>query len=268
MKKITFAILLSGLLNFVACNVSTDAGAKPSATNNSKTEMSESDVLVTDTPQPQIALYQVKSQQPLIWVGAINFDNGTIESDGFFSKGDAVEAEFPDGVELGTTIKVDLMNCAGYLATAQLIYSDEGGEGGFPPGWEMKGVSETSTKDVQQKIKKCHFASEFPYLSNVFAVAPQNNKRKGIKIGKVDTRKLFASLDKETKEMANTTEKYVGREKNNLTLSNDNWTDIDGAGQLDLVEVSGNCGNEDYTCTLVFLLVNGKWKQIADIGPA
>lgn len=263
MKKIAFILFLLGLINSVACNVLTNAGAEHSASNNSNAEMLKSNVSVANTPHP----HQIKSKQPLIWTGYIRFDEVAIESPGSFTGGDAVDEEFSGEIALETTVEVDVMNCAGFLATAELTYTRKPSERS-DPGWNLRIVPERVASDMQEKIKICHYYSESPNYSEVFAIAPLDNKRKNIKIGKVDTRKLFASLDKETKEMANTTEKYVGREKNNLTLANDNWTDIDGDGQIDLVEVSGNCGNKDYTCSLVFLLINDKWKKIGEIGPA
>ena len=267
MNKITFILFLLSLTIVPACNVSTNAGAEPSASNNSNAEVLRNNVSEADTPQ--LKFHQINSKQPLVWTAAISFNNGTVESDGFFSEGDAVEAEFPGGAKLGTVIEVDVMNCGGFLATGKITYIDEDGEKGFPAGWKLKIVPETLAADAQEKIKMCHFAAEFPYLSNVFAVAPRNDKRKNIKIGKVDTRKLFASLDTETKQRANMPHKEIIREKNKLTLSNDNWTDIDGDGQIDLVKMSAACSIESaYTCSSLLLLINGNWKEIGFITPA
>jgi len=214
----------------IGCNAAANAGAKKSALNKNK-EILNNRIITTETPLP---IHQVKSKQPLIWIGYADFDESIFKSPGAFTGGDAVDEKFPGEIALGTTVEVDLMNCAGYLATAEFTYIRKPSELSDPK-WHLKVISEKVAADAEKKINLCHSYSKYPYSCNVFAIAPQNNKRRDIKVGKVNTRKLFASLDKETREMANTTEKYVGREKNNLTLFNDNWTDIDGDGQIDLV---------------------------------
>ena len=266
MIRAIFAVFLLGLAVLSGCEGATNVGAQKNV-SNSNTEILVSNVGGAETPLP---IHQIKTKQPLIWVGAVWLNEAALESPGYFSGGDAVDEEFPGEIALGTTVEVDVMNCAGFLATAKITYTDiiPGKEKGFPPGWHLKVVPEKVASDMQEKIKTCGYDSKSPDYGEAFAVAPPDDKRKNIKISEIDTRKLFSSLNKETKVMANTTEKYVGREKNNLTLKNDSWTDIDGDGQIDLVEVSGNCGNKDYTCTLVFLLINGKWKEIGNIGPA
>lgn len=269
MRKIAFILFLLSLMNIIACNISTNAVAERSASNNSNANSLKSNVNAAETPQSSLPLHQIKSKQPLVWIGLINFDKAMIESNGSFSEGDAVEAEFPGGAMFETTVEADLMNCGGFLATAKLVYLDEDGKGGFPPGWKLRVITETLASDAQEKIKKCHFAAEFPYLNNVFAVAPRDEKRKGIKISKIDTRKVFASLNKETKQRADMKHKEISREMGNLTLENDNWTDIDGDGQIDLVMMSAACSIESaYTCTSLLLLIDGKWKEVGLITPA
>ncbi len=138
-------------------------------------------------------------------------------------------------------------------------------EGGFPPNWRLKFTPETITTDGVEKIHQCDADQKDGLIdSSAFAVTPRNEDRKTIKIGKVDTKKLFASLSKDTQKWLNNKYGSDIREKNNLSLKNDNWTDIDGDGKIDLVFAFTNY-DEEHSSGAIMLLVNGEWKDIGDV---
>lgn len=172
-------------------------------------------------------------------------------------------------------IDVDLMNCGGYLASGRLTGSVDSTSS--VPDWNLKISPETIAEDAEAKIKKCDannyegadITTKDPALSNAFAVTPSNKKRREIVIGDTDTKKVFASLPKVTKEWANSKVniEYWKREKSNLTLGRDNWTDLDGDGKIDLVSIFAYT-DEEHGSGAVLLLVKGKWKEIGSSQPA
>lgn len=269
-KRTILAILLLGFVVLIGCDAATNAGTEKSVQNTNKETLKNS-ISVAETPLP---IHQIKSKQPLIWVGTVNFSETALESPGSFFGGNAVAEEFPGEVTFGTTVEVDLMNCAGFLATAKLVYTDIiPGKEPFPPDWQLRVTPEKVASDIQEKIKLCQYYSESPNFSNVFAVAPLNNERRNIKIKPIDTHKLYASLPQAKREWLEE-EKAVyktdkesrrQREARNLTLQNDNWTDADGDGKIDLVEIKTICERDDpegNTCSVILMLINGKWVEI------
>jgi len=50
----------------------------------------------------------------------------------------------------------------------------------------------------------------------------------------------------------------------NLSLKEDNWTDINGDGKIDLVFAFTNY-DEEHSSGVIMLLVNGKWKDIGSV---
>jgi len=123
----------------------------------------------------------------------------------------------------------------------------------------------------------------------VFGIAPKNSKRKNIKIARVDTKKLYKALlkdiDQAVAEAKRTgksakindkaevdipeeeQESLIGEPKAKLLLEDDNWTDMDGDGQIDLIEFHDSPCSEKQTCTSIYQLIGGRWKEIAYIYP-
>ena len=93
------------------------------------------------------------------------------------------------------------------------------------------------------------------------------------KIGKVNTKNLYDSLAQSIAEMkkaeksADEITPQIKGTKGDLSLQDDNWTDLDGDGQIDLVSFHDTPCDEKDTCTWIFRLVDGKWKEIGYIFP-
>ena len=262
MNKITNVFALLALFFTSACHISKSAEAEKPETNT-ETVLSAISPLPTPELKTDIKSSQIESL-PSVWVGGISFENGVLSSDGVWSGGDDTPPDIPEsqgGLKIGTSYEVDVMNCGGFLGSAKVMFVKEGG---FPPDWLLKFVPETIAADAAEKVRVCKENSE-TISSDAFAVMPRNTKRQSVKIGKVNTKKIFASLPKEIKENLNKYSKDL-REKNNLSLKTDNWTDIDGDGNIDLLEVSGRCG--DFKCGSILYLVKGKWIKIGHWTPA
>ena len=166
-------------------------------------------------------------------------------------------------------VEIDLMNCAGYLASGK-IYVGKNKPEAESPNWLLKLFRETIAKDAEEKIKKCDVPFENKNISTdevafnqAFAVSPRNEQRKSIKISsKIDTQKLFDSLPENVKKeaKASVVRNDFKQSDSSLNLINDNWTDLDGDGAIDLIQV---LTDKDAT---IFLLEKDGWKVVANVG--
>ena len=155
------------------------------------------------------------------------------------------------------------MNCAGYLGSAKIALVE-----GL---WKLTFIPETVSPDAQEKTAACKQPIDGGN-NPAFAVAPRDSNRKNIKIGNVDTRKLYASLPdtkrkwlEEEKKIYKTNPEFRDREKGNLTLRQDDWTDTDGDGKIDLVSISAVCekgDSEGTSCSSILMLIDGKWIKV------
>lgn len=204
---------------------------------------------------------------PMIFVGSISLENG--RADAFENQIWSLAEEanrYINGEPTFETdekevVEVDIMNCAGYLGSGRAHY--DGGDG---LNWRIKFVSDAAiAADAAEKVKQCDAEQQSDYVASAaFAIAPRDNKRQNIKIGKVDTRKLFASLAKDTQKWLKN--KYASdvHKKSDLSLQEDNWTDIDGDGEIDLVYAFTNY-DQEHSSGVIMLLVNGRWKDVGSV---
>lgn len=261
-------LLFLALVGFATCSapsakvINESPATNPTVKTNEKKEVTEKEKISNDRVENK------ERVDPTIFLGLINLENGkanTFESQVWSLTKD--ENQYQNGetifeVDKGKIIDVDILNCAGYLGSAKATY--DSGDGIY---WKIKFIPETLAADSAEKVKQCDADQKDDYVeSKAFAVAPRNNKRQNIKIGQVDTRKLFTSLPKEIQKSLNNKYNAEKREKKNLSLIYDNWTDLDGDGQIDLIVAS--IPNEKQTEEIILLLVEGKWKKIGEIQPA
>lgn len=208
-------------------------------------------------------LSKVESKQPLVWIGTVSAENmeaakanGNVWSNAKLDDDEKYN-------KIGTAVEVDIMNCAGFLISGKLKKEDD-------YGWVLETMPGTAAEDAVNKIKQCDPDSDSRFPNgNAFAVAPRDNERQNIKIGKVDTRRLFASLPEKEKKWLNKKlnlpREFQREEKANLTLRDDNWTDLNGDGEIDLLMLTTVCRADDSEgdeCGRVFLRAKGKWVEI------
>lgn len=237
-----------------------------SARENSKAEINKelsarsSDFTANKTPDKNLD----KQKRLFIILGSISSENEKIELDGEFWGHDETADEaklYPDN-----KVEIDLLNCAGYIASGTTTYKGV--------MREVKLLPETISKDAVEKIKQCSTdATGKIFSSKVFGISPIESSRKSIKLDKINSKELYTSLvkDIDSKTIKNREGKIVfdiKKTKGDLSLTEDNWTDLDGDGEIDLVEFHNTpCEDEKETCTWLFQLINGKWKEINYISP-
>lgn len=258
------AIIVLGLLLLVCDNSETAAVRKTNGQNDR--------VLTEETPENaptrkpfDIASY--KRRTPIVWVGRITLKrNGEIaESDFYWSLATDDSENNPIDVKPNEYVTVDLMNCGGYLGRAILLKDTT--DVSRIPSWKTEQA--VFAANASWKIRQCDTtpSSEF-MVSGAFAVAPTEDKRKSIVIGKADTQKLFQTLPKDVTNWRNSkvnieTWKYP---KNDLTISNDIWTDLDGDGSIDLIDIFG-CHDEEHCSDILLMRLDGKWKNVGGVEP-
>lgn len=274
MRTVLVFSLLAVLVNFSACSRSVDLTVKANDrlilsenTNANKAPINSDTLIVRKIYSPTL-----KSKYPIVFSGFVTLENHkvTIASDGWALVNtdlrEQLEQRESPVVDDKTTIKINVMNCAGYLGSGLARYDT--GNGIY---WKLQMISETMPADILEKFKQCSDANadgepDSIIMRSAFAVESQEDKRQNITIRPVDTRKLFASLPKETKKLLNNKYNSERRKKNNLSLTNDSWTDINGDGNIDLIDLSTNCG--DFECSLILYLIKGKWIKIGEVQPA
>lgn len=272
MKFASLSLLIFCSLILSSCYGLENSAAKinnnlaESENHNSNGNLNNTDKNKTTEKPPKVL--QVSSKNTLVWVGQIS-PREIKDADGNNSTWNNAELDNdPPYNKTGTTIEVDIMNCAGYLISGQLYKEED-------HGLSLRTIPETAAADAIEKIKQCDPNPEDEFsLSISFAIAPANVNRKNIKVGTVDTKKIYDSLPANVKKWLEEDKvayegeegKYYRRkEKGNLTLQDDNWTDIDGDGEIDLVSVSAVISpldTEGDTSSRIFMRINGKWKKI------
>lgn len=180
--------------------------------------------------------------------GSIDVTDDKIESISLWVRGKEANGVKFAKVETGTSVSVDVLNCSGYIATATATLNEH-------QAWEIKMIPETIASDAVKKIEVCDGSPESTYISsNAFAVAPLDEKRRQIKLNKLEKPSTY-TLPISVQMWA---ESEIG-----------NWTDTDGDGAVDLISVSGKCGtSEDYFCTRVLSWNGLRWTEIAYTKPA
>lgn len=168
-------------------------------------------------------------------------------------------------------IKFDVINCAGFLASAQ------GKNVKRSPtsnnyDWELEIISETIASDVSEKVKQCQFdANSNAYSSNAFAVF-SGIDRSLIKTSFLPDKKLFLSLPLDVQTWATEGGEIYKRDFATLSVkSGDFWADADGDGKIDLVAVTVNCNgdaNTSLTCQRLLRRYSTGWIEISYFTPA
>lgn len=261
-KFIYLFLLFYAALSF-SCQSSSLASLNNDANENKFT------VAGNSNSQPKIEINVGNKTQPktdsfFVILGSASVNKDKIELDGDFW-GHSIEEDIT-GNSGKDEIEIDLMNCAGYIASATTTYRGT--------MREVKLIKKSTATDAVQKIKQCSTVNNGEiFISDVFGITPREDKRKNIKIGKIDTKKIYDALAKDIKQIkkiknpeGETTPQLKGT-KGNLLLGDDNWTDLNGDGQIDLIEFHDTPCDEKDTCTWIFQLIDGKWKDIDYIFP-
>jgi hypothetical protein len=171
-------------------------------------------------------------------------------------------------------VEADLMNCAGYLVSGIIYVAEKPTPEAEEPQWRFKPSSETVAQDAERKIRQCAIPSNESdpdkegIYNQAFAVAPPDKSRRKIVISNLsDTSEIFATLPEEFKKWANENVKkdsLYDRPENRLSLKNDTWTDLNGDGVIDLIQISAFTDNNK-TRTSILWLSEGQWMEIVKV---
>lgn len=163
-------------------------------------------------------------------------------------------------------VEIDLLNCAGYLASGKIYIAKNSKPDAESPDWRLKINRETIAKDAEEKIRQCDVPFEIKKdavpFNQAFAVSPNDNQRRKIKIvGEIDTQKLFGSLPENFQKEAEPSDlRKRHKLSKSLGLFYDNWTDSDGDGKIDLIQLFTE------KRAVILFLENDEWKEIAEVG--
>lgn len=260
------AIIMIGLLLLV-CDNSETAGMHSTNSRNDRSVVTQETPKNAPTRKP-FDITSYKKRTPLVWVGRITVKRNIeiTQSDFYWSLATDDSENNTSDIKTNEYVTVDLMNCGGYLGRA-ILSKDATDDSSRIPSWKTEQT--VFAADASQKLSQCDTTpgSEF-MVSGAFAVAPIEDKRKSIVIGKADTQKVFRTLPKDVTDWRNSkvnieTWKYP---KSDLTISNDIWTDLDGDGSIDLIDIFG-CHDEEHCSDILLMRLDGKWKNVGGVEP-
>ena len=200
---------------------------------------------------------------PLVFVGVIVVYRGDVKFGGL-SEADANDNFAESGEpKVGTTVEMDVLNCAGFLSSAVAVYDE---------GWKLKLKPFGAAPDLAEKVQRCGKNDDEENLGSDIIVIPFGDEnRKSIKTEKkLDVQKAFASLPAEEQKWAEEDGESLSQNRHLIEKHiGYGWTDADGNGEIDVLVISGGCQSEkpdSAQCQKVLRLTGGQWKEIARIG--
>ena len=198
----------------------------------------------------------------VVFMGYLTLKDGRITSEKDWDLG---EDKDEDTLKKGMIF--DVMTCAGFVTKAKLKKwhgksdaSDEGYD------WEMELVTDKSSKSIENLMRKC----QEPEAKQVraFAIYPSKSGREKVQIQNTpDLMKIFDSISSRDKKwIASDDPENTGYSQEKEKVPDiEAWTDSDGDGQIDLIEIKGNCNGQpdgDLICMQVLHFSNNKWLRV------
>lgn len=197
-----------------------------------------------------------------VLMGYLNFKNGKIISGNDWALG-----EDKDDETLKKGMTFDVMTCAGFVANAKLKkWHNEGDSSDKGYNWEIEFASDKLSNSVENQLKKCREGKD--ERIRTFAIYPSKPEREKIQTKITpDLMKVFDSISSKDKKWiaSNDPENTGYSEEKKRVPDIEAWTDSDGDGQIDLIEVKGNCNGQpdgDLICMQILHLSNNKWIRV------
>lgn len=198
----------------------------------------------------------------MVFMGYLDIKTGKIISDNDWSIG-----EDHANIELKPGMQFDVLTCAGFITQAKLKkYHGEKNASDKGYDWEMEFISDKPSESNIIALTKCRDKQN--NWIRTFAIYPSNPERKKIKIqNEPDLEKVFDSISAKDKEWiaSNDSKNADSMEQKKKEPDIEAWTDSDGNGQIDLIEIAGNCNGKpdgDLTCMQILHWANGKWVRV------
>lgn len=198
----------------------------------------------------------------MVFMGYLDVRNGKLVSDNDWSVG-----EDHANIELKTGMQFDVLTCAGFNTQAKLKkYHGEKNASGKGYEWEMEFIPDKISETDVNALTKCR-EKESNWI-RTFAIYPSKAERQKIKIqSEPDLQKVFDSISAQDKKWiaSNDPENtgYTDQKKKDPDI--EAWTDSDGDGQIDLIEVVGNCNGKsdgNLICMQILHWTNNKWVRV------
>ena len=268
MKTLCFSLLIFASMIGQACssapeqvsyaqqNKAASPTVSPTASPTAQTD-SEASYLAADED-----IVNRSGEIKMVFMGELDFKNGRIAAGKDWSVG-----EDKQDVELKKGMLFDVLTCAGFVAQAKLkSYHGEANASDDSYHWEMELVAGNASKIDAAAFLKCRAADGKPIAA--FAVYPAKTAREKIKIqNPPDLSRVFDSLPARDKKWiaSNDPENTGYSEEKKKTPDIDAWTDADGDGQIDLIEVSGTCNGQpdgELICRQILHFSNNQWTRV------
>lgn len=176
-----------------------------------------------------------------------------------------VEVKFPP---VGATVKMDVMNCAGFLGIAEVKFQ---GRDKLTNVWTAELINESKVPDLEAKLLQCvekpneELTRKYPF-NQVYFVAPTDEKRKQItNVQTPDWKTILPNIPEEFRQSAKLSKQPTAEQINDCI---GNWLDSDGDGAIDVLtlcafnEKSRTENDSAYQFQRVLRLTNGKWREI------
>jgi len=173
--------------------------------------------------------------------------------------------------KVGTTIRMDMMNCYGYLATVKVEYH------GWQQGklWFAEIMPGTPVKDIKNRLLKCVDDPKdkftLDYLSNsVYFISPASNVRQKVKnMRNPNWKQVLELVPYEWIKVAK-----ISRSPDKEQIDNciSDWLDSDGDGTIDIMslcvvnEESVTESGNTWQYSRIIQLVDGNWRQVWQVG--
>lgn len=263
MKYLFVLLLLSFLIVYCACSSSPEQissaqqNQNPTVTPPTKNQnKSEESYLAEDED-----VVNRSGEIQMVFMGYLDFKNSRIVSENDWSVG------YDNEIELKKGLVFDVMTCAGFVSKAKLKkWHGESNRVGSNYAWEMEFISDKTSKYDNNALKSCR--EKGSNWIRAFAVFPAKVGREKIQIQNTpDLKGIFDSISSRDKKwIASDDPKntgYLGGKKKDPDI--ESWTDSDGDGQIDLIEVKGNCNGQsdgDLICMQILHLSNNKWIRV------
>jgi hypothetical protein len=192
--------------------------------------------------------------------------NLVLKNDGIISKDSWSLGENSGEMEIKKGLTFDLMTCAGFVGQAKLKnWIGKDGESDKGYDWEIELMSVGNFRENKNLLEKCR--DDNGYV-RTFAVYPVKKEREKIQIkSSPDLETVFDSLPLKEKEWiaSNDPEKTGYLEEKKKVPDIEAWTDSDGDGKMDLIEVKGNCNGQpdgDLICMQILHFARNKWIRV------
>lgn len=262
MKNLFICTILFVLLTICACQPSTKNVA-------AKTEIPTQ--ISTQTPLPEVedelenepVITDKSGDIQMVFMGYLEFKDGKLVSDNDWAVGEG-------DLKIEKGITLDVMTCAGFVTQAKLKqWHGEGQDTDEGYQWELEFITPNlNIAALENKLKKCH-TDDYRW-TGAFAIYPSKPERAKIEMTKTpDLKKVFDSLSTEDKKWVATDDQP--KDKNSTqkdSVDIDEWTDSDGDGKIDLIQLSGTCNglpSGDLTCLKVLHLSGKTWKIVGEL---